>query len=763
MPGPLVALHRTFSVRVLSVAVAGALVLLATTVGVGVAFASGDVAGAPTETVGTDGPAIESSADAIDPSTGSRGATDRSTASEQTAVSAACTAGEEYPEPGEDVYLTAADSVDADRYRFDRNGNGTWDTTFSSDDFVFFSYNEGTYSPRVQVVNDTTEETDTASCGTLEVGGNTPPTADIVANQTTIRPGETVAFDASGSTDDDGTIRRYAWDFDGDGNREIFEGQATQTYQYDTTGTYNVTVTAYDDDTAEDDAHVVIEVRRPEPTARCTVDPSEASIGNEVTIDARESSDADLYRYDFDGDGTTDRVTTASSVTYSYSSECVYDASVTVVDDDDLTATASRTLEVYRDPVAPTPRCTVSPTAVRPGESVTVDASDSENTVFVEFDVDGDASDLRDRVSKDLREAGLPAFGPRVADLTVTDTFGVQTSDVDASVEASDDWGLFTFDLSNHDEPGLFLPPVVGTSQTSETVEDVLFGRDEVANLVFGIESVVEGSLGDPLERDQFRLPAVEVEDVSVADSDRSGQVAADTESVAFHNPGDAPLDCEGWTLFAQHSNFDQPASAANAEILDLGGVELPPESTVRVVTSGDAALDTDDSVHLEEHAPVLASDRVLSVTRPGDGGGDVLVTIVPVDPDRLEEYPHYTLVNEVDDHWFPYVPSKTNGTHRFDLGLLLDQDALSGGPDAIPTPRGRLLDPDASIYDEEIPRGGRRVTRAYRSSAWLDGATHVWSSREARPGVGEVASGLRFDFLTNDGDDEGETDEQEA
>lgn len=350
----------------------------------------------------------------------------------------------------------------------------------------------------------------------------------------------------------------------------------------------------------------------------------------------------------------------------------------------------------------------------------------------------------------------------RVTDLTVTDTFGVETTDVDASVEESDDWGLFTFDLPNHDEPGLFLPPVVGTSQTSETVEDVLFGRDEVANLVFGIENVVEGSLGDPLERDQFRLPSVEIEDVSVADSDLSGQAAADAESVALHNPGDAPLDCDGWTLYAQHSNFDQPASASNADTLDLSGVEIQPESTVRVVTGGDAALDTEDRIHLEENASVLANDRVLSVTRPDDDGGDVLVTIVPVQPNRLEAYPHYTLVNEIDDHWFPYVNSKTNGTHRFELGLLLDQDALSGGPDAIPTPRGRLLDPDALIYDEEIPRGGRRVTRAYQSSAWLDGSTHVWSSREARPGVGDVSSGLRFDYLTNQSDGD-EADDQEA
>jgi hypothetical protein len=344
----------------------------------------------------------------------------------------------------------------------------------------------------------------------------------------------------------------------------------------------------------------------------------------------------------------------------------------------------------------------------------------------------------------------------RVTDLTVTDTFGETTTDVPASVDQSDDWELFTFDLPDHPEPGLFLPPVVGTSIAGDPVEDVLFARDEVANLVFGVEEVVEGSLGDPLERAQFRLPTVEVAAVDPAPDELSGQDAADAESIALHNPGDAPLDCAGWTLYAQHSAFDAAPAASNAAVVDLSGVTLPPESTVTVVTGGDEALDTDERVHLERSTPVLASDRVISVTRPDGEGGETLVTVQPVARDRVDAHPAYQLVNEVADHWFPYVQTVDAGQHKFELGLLLDRDALSGGADLVPTPEGTVLDPDAAIYDEEIPRGGRRVTRHYQSTAWLDGSTHVWSSRESRPGVGEVSSGLRFDYLDrHDGENE--------
>lgn len=351
----------------------------------------------------------------------------------------------------------------------------------------------------------------------------------------------------------------------------------------------------------------------------------------------------------------------------------------------------------------------------------------------------------------------------RVTGLTVTDTFGQTTTDVPATVDRSDDWGLFTFDLPNHDEPGLFLPPVVGTSLSGETVEDVLFARDEVANLVFGIESVVEGALGDPLERDQFRRPTVEVESLHLAGEGLSGQDAADEEYVDLHNPGDARLDLDGWALYAQHSDFVDAASRSNSDVLDLSTVSLPPEASVRVVTGGDAALDTDERVHLEQSSPVLSSDRVVSIKKPLDDGSAGLVTVEPVTRDALEEHPAYRLANEVPDHWFPYIQptdeedSSTPPPYRYELGLLLDRDALAGTVDAVPTPQGRVLDPDAAIYDEEIPRGGVRVTRSYQSTAWLDGTTYVWSSREVRPGVGEVSSGLRFDYLEDEEGSEGQ------
>jgi len=73
---------------------------------------------------------------------------------------------------------------------------------------------------------------------------------------------------------------------------------------------------------------------------------------------------------------------------------------------------------------------------------------------------------------------------------------------------------------------------------------------------------------------------------------------------------------------------------------------------------------------------------------------------------------------------------------------------------------QGRILNPPVkddpaaadqkglSLFEEEIPREGIRVTRSYQLTRWHDGSTHLWIGRRKRVGSGEGSSGLRFDTL---------------
>ena len=75
---------------------------------------------------------------------------------------------------------------------------------------------------------------------------NVAPTAEIAINC----EGLTCTFDASGSSDSDGQITSYAWNF-GDGTAG--SGEST-THSYTQPGTYSVTLTVIDDDGAPDSA-----------------------------------------------------------------------------------------------------------------------------------------------------------------------------------------------------------------------------------------------------------------------------------------------------------------------------------------------------------------------------------------------------------------------------------------------------------------------------------------------------------------------------
>ena len=77
-------------------------------------------------------------------------------------------------------------------------------------------------------------------------GGNQPP----VASFTSSCPALACAFDGTGSSDPDGTIVSYAWNF-GDGSTGT---GPTPSHTYATGGTYTVTLTVTDDDGAIDPA-----------------------------------------------------------------------------------------------------------------------------------------------------------------------------------------------------------------------------------------------------------------------------------------------------------------------------------------------------------------------------------------------------------------------------------------------------------------------------------------------------------------------------
>jgi hypothetical protein len=89
----------------------------------------------------------------------------------------------------------------------------------------------------------------------------------------------------------------------------------------------------------------------------------------------------------------------------------------------------------------------------------------------------------------------------RVSSLVVTDTFGVsQTIPHYSQTADGAHWHMFA--VSGDTAPHrLLMPPVLARSIVGDPIEQLLLVRDEAANMAWGIERIVQGASGAPVDR----------------------------------------------------------------------------------------------------------------------------------------------------------------------------------------------------------------------------------------------------------------------
>jgi hypothetical protein len=233
----------------------------------------------------------------------------------------------------------------------------------------------------------------------------------------------------------------------------------------------------------------------------------------------------------------------------------------------------------------------------------------------------------------------------RVTSVIVTDTFGVRTmipSIGGSTHPAATSWRMFAHSIDRTAGSSLssavrppdqfFLAPTLMRTVEGKPLEEILLLRDEMANLAWGVEGVVEGPSGRAVDRRQ---------------------------------------------VYAER----QPSA--------------PAPSSVRK---------------------------------------DALV---------------WRVATDVPDYWIPLIPvqiDKTSGAIAFRRGATLRPDGSRNTQSA----QSRVLVPDPQnkldMFEEEIPREGARVMRAFQYARWFNGAPLLWIGRRKRPGRGEGSSGLKFD-----------------
>ena len=154
-----------------------------------------------------------------------------------------------------------------------------------------------------------------------------------------------IAFNGTASSDPDGSIATYAWNF-GDGSTGT---GATPSHAYAGVGTYTVTLTVTDNGGQSNSAATTASISTssgPQPPVARPGGPYGGTVNASVSFDGSASTDADgqIVSYDWKfGDGGT---ASGAQARHAYAATGTYTVTLTVTDDSGLTATATATATI---------------------------------------------------------------------------------------------------------------------------------------------------------------------------------------------------------------------------------------------------------------------------------------------------------------------------------------------------------------------------------------------------------------------------------
>jgi PKD repeat protein len=273
----------------------------------------------------------------------------------------------------------------------------------------------------------------TSSSALADPGDNSPPLAAFEWSPNVPQIGQAVTFDASASSDAEGTLSGYLWDF-GDGHAA--SGASVQ-HAFPTSGTRAVTLTVTDSEGVTTSVQHTVRVNAV-PAAVFTFAALDRApgqpfnvplLGQRVAFSGNNSSDSDgtiaAYEWDFNGDGVFSDDNRPSLIT-NLMTPGIVTIGLRVTDSDGAT-------HVYTQPVRvdqlPTPSFTFTPTSPVAGQrtsfqSTSSDPDGGQDIASLGWDLDGNGT-YGDATGPTATRV-FPTAGTYPVALQVIDSVGVE-------------------------------------------------------------------------------------------------------------------------------------------------------------------------------------------------------------------------------------------------------------------------------------------------------------------------------------------------
>ncbi|MDY6817223.1 MAG: PQQ-binding-like beta-propeller repeat protein, partial [Halobacteriales archaeon] len=199
---------------------------------------------------------------------------------------------------GESGNFNASAATDPDGlitgYEWDFTSDGTFDATGMDVNHTFPS--SGNYTVTLRVTDDNGLTATTTNNITVN-SSNELPTPAFTYSPSNPVTDESISFDASGSSDPDGSITTYEWDWTSDGTYD--STGKTATHQYETGGNHTVTLRVVDDDNDANTTTKTVTVFVPEWPMKA----ADAQNTGNASLDAPRSKALTAWTYDAPGDG----------------------------------------------------------------------------------------------------------------------------------------------------------------------------------------------------------------------------------------------------------------------------------------------------------------------------------------------------------------------------------------------------------------------------------------------------------------------------